>query len=171
MTSLANAKILRKQSTLIETKIWNCLRSRRFMGNFAGSAHWDHILLISSALKKNSSLKLMVGNTMNPSIKCMINVELNSWSNAGTMYYDFGIMRFYCNLMQWWIKYTYMSVVLFDKPSSALSGTFSQREKDPLARSCCWIVTDVFNQGFHCAYWPYNIQCPFFIINLGVIND
>ena len=26
-----------------------------------------------------------------------------------------------------------MSVVLFDTPSSALSGTFSQREKDPLA--------------------------------------
>ena len=32
MTSLANAKILRKQNTPMEIKIWNRLRSRRFMG-------------------------------------------------------------------------------------------------------------------------------------------
>ena len=32
MTSLANAKKLRQQSTPIEIKLWNRLRSRRFMG-------------------------------------------------------------------------------------------------------------------------------------------
>lgn len=32
MPTLANAKILRKQSTPMEIKIWNRLRSRRFMG-------------------------------------------------------------------------------------------------------------------------------------------
>ncbi len=32
MTALANAKILRKQSTPMEIKLWNRLRSRRFMG-------------------------------------------------------------------------------------------------------------------------------------------
>jgi len=32
MTSLANAKILRAQSTPMEITLWNRLRSRRFMG-------------------------------------------------------------------------------------------------------------------------------------------
>lgn len=32
MTSLANAKILRRQSTPMEIKLWSRLRSRRFMG-------------------------------------------------------------------------------------------------------------------------------------------
>ena len=32
MTACANAKILRKQSTPMEIKLWNSLRSRRFMG-------------------------------------------------------------------------------------------------------------------------------------------
>ena len=130
MTSLDNAKLLRKQSTPTEIKLWTRLRSRRFMGlKFRRQCSVGASYIVDFICIEKMLIIEIDGGQHNEG-------RQQDYDKCRTKFLNdlgYNVLRFWNNEVLFQFEAVMDQIyqhVVFDKPSSALSGTFSQREKE-----------------------------------------